>query len=128
MHRKTRKLAVAYLVFQTIVASLWWLAMLLRPEWRAWFFVDPNAEMHWMSFLLPDLVFIVGAGWLAAVGLRHEHRWGWAMLVLHAGGVGYAALFSLATTMISGVAWPGTLLMLGSFVAVTWFCRRLRPQ
>jgi len=127
MQRKTRIWAVRYLIFQTLAAAAWWAAMLLLPEWRAWFFVLPTSEMSWMSFLLPDLVFYIGVGWIAAVGLRHEHRWAWSVLVLHVGGVGYAALQGLAGSLISSAGWPGTWLMLASFGITGWLMRRLKP-
>ncbi|ODU53741.1 MAG: hypothetical protein BGO01_19010 [Armatimonadetes bacterium 55-13] len=101
--------------------------MLSKPDWRGWFFASPSAEMHWMSFLLPDLVFFIGAGWLAAVGLRHEHRWAWPMLLLHVGAVGYAALYSLTAALISSAAWPGAWLMLASFLITAILAHRLRP-
>lgn len=101
--------------------------MLSYPEWRAWFFVSPSSEMHWMPFLLPDMMFLIAAGWISAVGFRHEHRWAWPMLLIHMGGVGYGALYGLAASAISGAGWPGTGLMLGNLLVTGWFARKLRP-
>lgn len=116
-----------YLFFQSVAVAIWWLAMLSHPEWRALFFVLPTSEMYWMPFLLPDTIFLVGAGWLAAVGLRHEDRWAWPMLLIHTGAVGYAALYGLVASATSGAGWLGTGLMLGSFLVTGWLARKLRP-
>lgn len=117
-----RTVRAAYFVVQALATVVWWLAVCVSPEWRAWFAFGDDVRSLW-SFLPGDLVFwFVGS---LAVGHGEWHGNGWTSPLrwVLCGALASSVLHAAALAALSGAGWPGVLLMapaLGITVCLTW--------
>lgn len=125
--------ASAYLLFQSIAASLWWIWILSVPESRRYFFASDFSDNVIYSLILPDAILFIGTGFLAAWGIAGKSPWFWPLLVLHCGAVWYAAIFAFSSTLLnmnelqaSGLL--GSILMIASGIMTSLFVWTLRPN
>jgi sulfite exporter TauE/SafE len=97
----------------------WWVALLVRPEWRSPFrpFSTPDAVL--LAFALGDLLILGIGSAFVALSQAHAARLQRAVAWLVAGATVYAALYTLALAL-GGAAPPlGALLMCPAAVATT---------
>lgn len=118
-----RKAAV-YLVFQSLLAFLWWGAMLFRPDLRPLFHPSAVPDAYLFAFLLPDSVLYFGAALAAAAGFWQDRSWARVALWLHLGGAWFATLYCLALALLAHEAPLGAAAMGVSAVAATWIAVR----
>lgn len=67
----------------------------MRPAWRVYFKPSAAPDFVLLSFLLPDLLLLVGAAWLASWHLSKNSAEALLPLALHTGGAFYALLLCL---------------------------------
>lgn len=122
------RLARLYFALQGAAVLLWWLALWLRPEFRAPFAIRDAPHSALLAFAPPDLV-LLAAGSLA-LGLAPAHRWASPLAWIVAGATLYATLYTLATTVGRATHWVGFGLMapaaLLSLLAAASFYRAVR--
>ena len=110
------RLARSYFALQAAAVVAWWVALWVRPEWRAAFrpFSAPDAVL--LSFAPGDLLMLgVGSALVAWPGHHQRHRRGLALVVT--GATSYAALYTLSLALTGAATSLGALLMCPAAVA-----------
>ena len=133
---RIRQFAIGFLLIEAVGATLWWLMLWLFPSTRSWFLPPNVPEVVLLSFLLPDLIFFIGAAIVAAWGFTKKRAWAWPILCAHCGGVWYATFFTFALCWWERSVFPrdgyvGVLLMTPCAIALTmlvWQLRRIQNQ
>jgi len=125
--RRVRLIAAAFLSLKVLGATAWWLMLFLAPETRAAFLAPGAPDSVLLAFFLPDLLFYVGTGLAAAIGIARHRSWGWSVLCIHSGAALYASLYALSLPLLSGGGWWGAWLMAPSLLCLPYFTWRLRP-
>ncbi|HEX8463464.1 MAG TPA: hypothetical protein VF627_02505 [Abditibacterium sp.] len=97
-------LGALYLLFQSMIAALWWLIIAVEPRLRPLFRPSDAPDSVLMAFFLPDAVLFIGAGLWAAQMLFKRPQKALLPLALHTGAAVYAALFCLAQWISTGEA------------------------
>ncbi len=114
---KVARTSALYFGFQGLLIFAWWGMLLLVPESRRSFLIDPNSETSLMSFWLAD-IGMLGFGSLVTACLcaRHsEYRTISAWFVTRA--VAYPTIYCTTLAIMTDVGWLGVILM---FPAMTW--------
>jgi hypothetical protein len=111
------RFARGYFALQALAVSGWWLALLLRPEWRAAFRPDPAPDVVLLA-LAPGDLLLMGLGsvlvaWSGPQRVRLRRALAW----LVAGATSYGALYTLALAFAGAVPPVGALLMCPAAVA-----------
>ena len=111
-------MARSYFALQAVAVIGWWVALWLRPEWRAAFrpFSAPDAVL--LSFAPGDLLML-GAGSALVAWPAHHQRHRRALAWVAAGATAYAALYTLALALTAAAPSLGALLMCPAAVAST---------
>ena len=113
------RLARAYFALQALAVGGWWLALLLRPAWRAAFRPDSAPDVVLFAFALADLL-ILGLGsafvaWSGPYVVRQRRALAWVV----AGATVYGALYTLALALVHAAPPLGAVLMCPAAIAVT---------
>jgi hypothetical protein len=111
--------ARGYFALQALAVSGWWLALLLRPTWRAAFRPASAPDVVLFAFALADLLILgLGSALIALSGpyfLRQRRGLAWVV----AGATVYGALYTLALALTRAAPPLGAVLMCPAAVAVT---------
>ena len=100
-----------YLFVQAAGAMCWWLVLWLAPPARAYFRPHEAPDTSLLAFFLPDAVGFIGAGfWAGAMLLKSPER-ALVPLAIHVGAATYAALYCLATWLLTREASLAALFM-----------------
>lgn len=115
-------MAIGWFVAQAAATVAWWLAMAASDRVRGWFELGDDRDVLG-SFVVADLIVIVGGSLATAWALWRRASWaGWAAAAT-AGGVAYATLYLVAWIVKDGDGWPGLVAMVaataGSAAAAT---------
>ena len=121
-------LGALYLLFQSMIAALWWLIIAVEPKLRIYFRPSDAPDVTLMAFALPDLVLLIGAGLWAARMLFKQPKKALLPLALHTGAAVYAALFCLAQWISSGEAILAALAMAPCLVIEPWLLWKLSSR
>jgi hypothetical protein len=125
----TRRFGVWFLLAQSLGGAAWWIVLLGWPQTRAAFMASGAPDTTLLAFGFADAVFFVGASGVCAYGLWAGQRWAWALLCLHAGASGYAALYCWTLVgLTGGDGLSGAILMSPSLVVPGFLVWRLRPR
>ncbi|MBI1290979.1 hypothetical protein GC173_07005 [bacterium] len=119
MRRRATQLAPPFLIAQSVLAALWWLALVLDSRVAAWFLPSQYPPDVIYALAIPDAVLFIGAGFLAAWGIAGRARWAWPILMLHAGASCYATLWCLGVVCLTG---EGTLSLFAMTPATAMAC------
>ena len=113
------RLARVYFALQALAVGGWWLALLLRPEWRAAFRPDAAPDAVLLAFVPGDLLMLgLGSARVAWSG-PHLARRRRALAWLVAGATVYGALYTLALALADAAPPFGALFMCPAAVAVS---------
>lgn len=124
-----RRFAIWFLLLQAGLASLWWCALLWRPDVRVWFMAKGAPDTTLLAFAAADGLLFIGAAAAAAYGFSTGRHWAWPILCVHAGAAGYAALYALMLVVLTGGdGWLGAALMSPSLVVPGLLVWGLRPK
>ena len=105
-----------FLLLEAAATIAWWGMLAAVPSSRQWFFPRSWPGFAVYSCLVSDLLFMVGAGILGAVGIWRRARWTRVVLWLHVGGVLYGTLLAISAWLLMGQAVLGALLMSADLV------------
>jgi hypothetical protein len=110
-------LARGYFALQALAVVGWWLALFIRPAWRAAFRAEAAPDITLLALAPGDLLMLgVGSAFVAWSGphlLRPRRALAW----LVAGATIYGALYTVALTLSGAVSVIGALLMCPAAVA-----------
>ena len=110
-------LARAYFALQALAVAGWWLALFVRPAWRAAFRPDAAPDIVLLALAPGDLLMLgLGSAFVAWSG-PHLQRPRRAVAWLVAGATIYGALYTVALTISGAVPVIGALLMCPAAVA-----------
>ena len=112
-------MARAYFALQAVAVGGWWLALLLRPAWRAAFRPDSAPDVVLFAFALADLLILGLGSALVAFSAPHVARQRRALGWLVAGATVYGALYTLALALVHAAPPLGAILMCPAAVAAT---------
>lgn len=115
----SRRAAAAYLLAQSVAVSLWWAMLFAAPRTRRAFLPDAWPDEVLLALMLPDMAALIGAGFLAAWGIRGNAPWAWPVLAVHAGAMLYATLFAFAIPLFGGGGGALGALLMAPPAAVT---------
>src|SRR5688572_15632904 len=106
-----KRLAPAYFVLQGAAVAGWWIALALRPAWRAPFLPHGFPEDALIAFAPADALLLVAGSWMLALSMLLGWRWTIPLVWLVAGAVDYATLVTLAQSALAGGGWLGFVAM-----------------
>ena len=106
-----RPLIVRYLAIQGFAVLGWWVFLWLKPSAIRWFQPIAWPDEVLLSFVGPDVAFAVVGSWVAAMATWRRKPWAGALMWVLAGAFGYATLFCVTSSFLSGEAWLATSLM-----------------
>src|SRR5687768_13079557 len=119
-----RRLGSIYLVIQSTIAAAWWIALLIRPEWRAAFLPQSYPDSAMLAFIVPDCLIFICSGYIGAAAISKRSKTDTRWLALHVGAASYAALYTFTIYAQTGEAWISSALMVLPLVvpaALLWF-------
>jgi protein-S-isoprenylcysteine O-methyltransferase Ste14 len=119
-------LAGGYLALQATGVAGWWVALLVRPEWRWHFQFD--SEIALMAFWLPDLLLLAGASAIVSRLCFRRHQFAVPGIWFVAGGVSYATLYCLAGSLRTNAGWLGVVLMAAAMLVTLSLAIALLPN
>lgn len=109
--------AAIYFTVQGIAVIAWWLLLLLVPNSRKYFQLEPASEISLLAFWLADLM-LLGAGSLLAAWLCLKNNENKSIVLWSVvGAISYAAFYCLAFAFFTDSGWLGVTLM---FPAMIW--------
>ena len=111
------RFARAYFALQALAVSGWWLALWLRPAWRAAFRPDPAPDVVLLALAPGDLLMLGLGSAIVAWSGRQRVRLRRALAWLVAGATVYGALYTIALAFTGAVPPIGALLMCPAAVA-----------
>ena len=114
-------IAALYFAFQSLVAALWWLILLVEPRVRTLFRPANTPDSAFFAFALPDAILFIGAALWAAVRLVKNPQSARLPLAVHLSASLYAALYCVSQTLLTGEAIWATILMSGSVLCGAFF-------
>lgn len=120
-----KRLAPAYFALQGAAVAAWWIALALRPEWRAHFLPDGFPERALTAFAPADALLLVAGSWTLAASIARGWRWTIPLAWLVAGAVDYATLVTLAGSALAGGGWLGFVAMAPAALVSTSLALRL---
>jgi protein-S-isoprenylcysteine O-methyltransferase Ste14 len=106
-----RELTGPYFVLQSLLISLWWVALWLHPPARLLFLPSGGADVFLLAFWLPDLVFIVVGGLFAGMLCRRKSASAGAVLWVVVGALSFETLYCLALSFLTDSAWINVIMM-----------------
>ncbi len=114
------RVAVALLLVEALLGAAWWTLLVARPD--AGDVVLPRGVDASLirTFAAADLAFYVVAPAATAWGIVRERPWARALAWLHAGGLGYAALWGWGTFATTGDLLLGAALMTPPALVAAW--------
>ena len=112
--------AAAYLFLQTAGVLVWWGFVLGSPGVARYFFLQGDS----LRFLIPDLLFFVVLGGVAAGGIFRNKDWARFALWGLAGGSLYATALDAVYAFQTGVGWLGPILMAPTVLIPSYLCWR----
>lgn len=112
-----RKLTAPYFALQAVAVLAWWIALWLLPAFGQNFLPPNSDEVFLLAFCLPDLSLIVIGSFAASYLCAREKAAANVALWLVVGSLGYATLYCLALSLLTGSAWIGVVMMAASFGA-----------
>ncbi len=104
-------LASGYLVLQGMAGVAWWVGLACWPSLRSHFLPAGAPDWPLLSFWLADLCLLVAGSWACAVCLYRRSQAAAPALWFTSGAVGYACLYCLGTSLLTGEVWLATGLM-----------------
>jgi protein-S-isoprenylcysteine O-methyltransferase Ste14 len=107
----TRKLTAPYFATQSLLVSLWWLALWLHPPSRLFFLPPGGADVFLLAFWLPDIVLIVAGGLVTVALCRRRSASAGIALWVVVGALSYATLYCLALSLFTDSAWVSVAMM-----------------
>jgi hypothetical protein len=122
------RLARAYFALQAIAVGGWWLALLLRPAWRAAFRPDSAPDVVLFAFALADLLILGLGSALVALSSPRVARQRRALAWLVAGATVYGGLYTLALALARAAPPLGAVLMCPAAIAATLAALSLDDQ
>lgn len=118
-----RQLAALYLAAQAALVAAWWALLIIAPAARAPF-QDPAApDTTLLAFWLADWALVVVGSAATAILVWRAHPARTPALWLLTGALGYAALYCLGLSLLTGAAWLASALMAAASLltlGVTW--------
>ena len=122
-----RHVGICYLILQALAATAWWCLLLAYPPSRSYFMAQGAPDSTLLAFFAADAILYIGTATLGAFAIWAKRAWSMALLYIHAGAAGYAALYCWALTAITGGdGLLGALLMSPSLAVPAWLCYRLK--
>lgn len=110
-------MARVYFVLQALAVTGWWVALLLRPEWRAAFRPKSAPDLVLLAFAPGDLLMLGLGSAIVALSGPHLMRRRRALPWLVAGATIYGALYTVALALSDAASPLGALLMCPAAVA-----------
>jgi hypothetical protein len=123
-----RRFGIWFLTAQALGASVWWGLLLGWPAARVPFLIRGAPDSTLLAFAVADGVLFIGTSAASAYGLWVNRGWAWALLCVHAGAAGYAALYCWGLTVLTGDGLLGAALMSPSLVVPGVLAVGLRPR
>ncbi|MFN0058663.1 MAG: methyltransferase family protein [Planctomycetota bacterium] len=125
----SRNTAVTFLVAESCAIAVWWLGLVVYPQWRVHFNVPDAPDMSLLAFAFGDLGLLLPTAVVAAVGIGRREPWGWWWLLVHTGAAAYATLYTLGVFFFSrGESWAGAAAMLPMLTGLVWISWGSRPN
>jgi protein-S-isoprenylcysteine O-methyltransferase Ste14 len=109
---KVRRSAFLYFAIQGLAVITWWIILYARPVVRSYFQLEPESQNSLIAFWLPDLVFIASGSLAAALLIYLQNKYESAAMWFVTGAVSYAAVYTLAFSLMTDRGWLGVTLML----------------
>lgn len=119
--------AVAYLVVQATLAVAWWVGLLVSPDLRGRFELDPSRTEVLDAFLVADLVVFAGGSAVTAWMLVRRTASSPRAAALTAGGAAYATLYLAAWVVAGGHGWMGLVPMTAATTVTATIAAWTRP-
>jgi protein-S-isoprenylcysteine O-methyltransferase Ste14 len=120
-----KRFAPAYFALQGAAVAGWWVALVLRPAWRAPFLPNGFPEDALIAFAPADVLLLVIGSWTLALSIAQGWRWTIPLAWLVAGAVDYATLVTLAQSALAGGGWLGFVAMAPAALISTSLALRL---
>ena len=112
-----RRFALVYLLSTGLGTLAWWIAMLGYAPWRPAFRLSNAPDVSLLAFAVPDVLLFVGSALACAFALWKRKNWTTTALVIHTVAAGYAGLYSVCLTLLSGgEAWAAAAFMAPSLI------------
>lgn len=106
-----RLIIAGYFSLQAFGTFAWWTMLLIEPTWMEWFQPSVWPKQVLISFLVPDLLFLVIGSLLTAYAVLRQRVWStltiWSTLMA---GL-YPTFFCIAASVQTGEAWIAAALM-----------------
>ena len=109
-----RKLTAPYFALQAGAVLAWWVGLWFLPSFRLYFLPPNSDEVFLFAFCLPDLSLIVIGSVAASSFCWRESAGANVALWLVVGSLGYATLYCLALSLLTGSAWISVVMMSAS--------------
>lgn len=106
-----RRIVAGYLAVQAISTLSWWWCLLWLPSSRKWFQPESWPDQVLLSFWLADLSLIVIGSGVACWAVMTQTRWAALSVWVLSGAAGYATLYCIGCSAITGQAWIAAALM-----------------
>ncbi len=106
-----RELTGPYFVLQSLLISLWWVALWLNPPSRLFFLPPGGADVFLLAFWLPDLVFVIVGGLFAGTLCKRKIASAGAALWVVVGALSFETLYCLALSFFTNSAWISVAMM-----------------
>lgn len=119
------RIALAYLVFETLALIVYWTLLSARPRLREPFVPPGGDDRALFAFATGDLLLYAATGLLGVVAILRAPSWRAPVLWIHAGAAAYAALYALTLWVMDPSRWLGALMMLPAVATPFWIARRL---
>lgn len=113
---KVSRTAALFFAVQAVGVIAWWLALVVRPELRAWFQLEAGSQTSLMAFWMPDAAFIAFGSAAVAVLILKRNKLQTAALWMVTGAVSYAAVYTFSFALITDRGWLGVVLMMPAMI------------
>ena len=85
-----------------LAAVGWWIGIAISPAFKKVFVPSLYTEADLKGLILPDNIVFGGAGIIAGIGLLIGAKWAWPVLIFHAAGATFGALYTFWPLMLAG--------------------------
>ena len=124
---KVRRFAGFYFAFQSAAVLAWWLMLFWFPATRFYFRMSADSDAMLLAFWLPDLVLIAAGSAAASAFCFFENKLAPLAAWFVSGAMSYAALYCLASALLTDFGWLGVALMLPAMLWSGVFSVGLSP-
>jgi len=122
---RTSRLGAAYFLLQGAGVIAWWLALMVAPAFRRFFLPDETLDPAFAALAAPDILVLALGSIVAAVLAFRRRATARTIAWISAGAAAYAALYTVAWTVLVGAPALSAALMLTAMGLSVWCARQV---